>query len=120
MQLKKSSKLLLQGKLSGSDEEKSYQDATNVLAVKPVKVEKIGDSSPVQDFEAMMSHRDSPDWVSKAIQDMKNKIYSLIENFYDGDNHGKALECLFALRKGCILEQAGLLYLLDVLVSKSV
>ncbi|KAJ6328462.1 hypothetical protein OIU77_010201 [Salix suchowensis] len=103
--LKKSSKLLLREKPSGSDEELSYQDATNVLAVKPVKVEKIGDSSPVQDFEAMMSHRDSPDWVSKAIQDMKNKINSLIENFYDGDNHGKALECLLALRKGCILEQ---------------
>ncbi|KAJ6679493.1 KU AUTOANTIGEN DNA HELICASE [Salix purpurea] len=103
--LKKSRKLLLREKPSGSDEEVSYQDATNVLAVKPVKVEKIGDSSPVQDFEAMMSHRDSPDWVSKAIQDMKNKINSLIENFYDGDNHGKALECLLALRKGCILEQ---------------
>ncbi|KAJ6320513.1 hypothetical protein OIU78_015831 [Salix suchowensis] len=103
--LKKSSKLLLREKPSGSDEELRYQDATNVLAVKPVKVEKIGDSSPVQDFEAMMSHRDSPDWVSKAIQDMKNKINSLIENFYDGDNHGKALECLLALRKGCILEQ---------------
>ncbi|KAG5231246.1 ATP-dependent DNA helicase [Salix suchowensis] len=98
-------KLLLREKPSGSDEELRYQDATNVLAVKPVKVEKIGDSSPVQDFEAMMSHRDSPDWVSKAIQDMKNKINSLIENFYDGDNHGKALECLLALRKGCILEQ---------------
>ncbi|KAL9385590.1 hypothetical protein Peur_022600 [Populus x canadensis] len=101
--LKKSSKRLLEKKPSGSDED--YQDTTNALAVKPVKVEKIGDSSPVQDFEAMMSRRDSPDWVSKAIQDMKNKIYSLVENSYDGDNHGKALECLLALRKGCILEQ---------------
>lgn len=118
MQLKKSSKRLLEKKPSGSDED--YQDTTNALAVKPVKVEKIGDSSPVQDFEAMMSRRDSPDWVSKAIQDMKNKIYSLVENSYDGDNHGKALECLLALRKGCILEQVGLLYLLDVLVSKLV
>lgn len=101
--LKKSSKRLLEKKPSGSDED--YQDTTNALAVKPVKVEKIGDSSPVQDFEAMMSRRDSPDWVSKAIQDMKNKIYSLVENSYDGGNHGKALECLLALRKGCILEQ---------------
>jgi hypothetical protein len=35
-----------------------------------------------------------------------------------GDNHGKTLECLLALRKGCMLEQVGLISLLDALVYK--
>lgn len=61
--------------------------------------------TPVQDFEAMMSRRDSPDWVSKAMKNMKNKIFDLVENSYEGDNYPKAVELLVALRKGCILEQ---------------
>ncbi|GFY94271.1 Ku80 family protein [Actinidia rufa] len=86
--LKKSTKRLLGEKPSGS-----------------VKVEKVGDSTPVQDFEAMMSRRDSPEWVNKAIKDMKNKIFDLVEDSCDGDTYQKALECLVSLRKGCILEQ---------------
>lgn len=70
-----------------------------------VKVENIGDMTPVQDFEAMISRRDSPDWVSKAIKDMCQKIFNLIEDSCEGDTFPKALECLVALRKGCILEQ---------------
>lgn len=102
----------------GLDEEEGYEGATNALSPKPVKIKKIGDSSPVQDFEVMMSGRDSPDWVGKVIKDMKNKIYNLVENSYEGDNHGKTLECLLALRKGCMLEQVGLISLLDALVYK--
>ena len=70
-----------------------------------VGVEKIGDSTPIQDFEAMMSRRDSPEWVGKAINEMKNKIFDLVEDSYEGDNYLKALEYLVALRKGCVLEQ---------------
>uniref|UniRef100_A0A6N2MVM4 ATP-dependent DNA helicase 2 subunit KU80 n=1 Tax=Salix viminalis TaxID=40686 RepID=A0A6N2MVM4_SALVM len=86
--LKKSSKLLLREKPSGSDEELSYKDATNVLAVKPVKVEKNGDSSPVQDFEAMMSHRDSPDWEPKQFNDFLRHLFNVsqekkLRNFYE-------------------------------------
>ncbi|PHU29154.1 ATP-dependent DNA helicase 2 subunit KU80 [Capsicum chinense] len=36
---------------------------------------------------------------------MKNRIFDLVENSYEGDTFHKALECLVALRKGCILEQ---------------
>lgn len=52
-----------------------------------------------------MSRRDNPKWISKAIQDMKNRIFDLVENSCEGDTFHKALECLVALRKGCILEQ---------------
>ncbi|KOM31301.1 hypothetical protein LR48_Vigan01g085600 [Vigna angularis] len=70
-----------------------------------VKVEKIGDLTPAQDFEALISRRDSPDWVVKAINEMKNKIFDLVEDSHEGDNYPKAFECLVVLRKGCILEQ---------------
>ncbi|KAJ4830539.1 hypothetical protein Tsubulata_032098 [Turnera subulata] len=109
--LKKPSRRLLREKPSGSDEEEGYDDKSNSLVVKSieneptVRVDKIGDSTPIQDFEAMLSRRDSPDWVSKAIKGMKNKIYDLVEDSYEGDNYPKATECLIALRKGCILEQ---------------
>lgn len=103
-------------KPSGSDDEGGYGDASNALAIKSdeikllVKVDKIGDSTPIQDFEAMMSRRDSPDWVAKAIKDMENKICNIVENCRGGDNFHKALECLVALRKGCILEQVILFF----------
>ncbi|KAG4942008.1 hypothetical protein JHK85_046654 [Glycine max] len=69
-------------------------------------IEKIGDLTPVQDFEALFSRRDSPDWVEKAINETKKKIFDLVGYSHEGDNYPKALECLVVLRKGCILEQA--------------
>ncbi|KAH7577791.1 hypothetical protein JRO89_XS01G0299900 [Xanthoceras sorbifolium] len=109
--LKKSTRRLLREKPSGSDDRDgddgiSDAQAINFIESKPVtKVEKIGDLTPIQDFEVMMSRRDSPDWVAKAIEDMKKKIFNLLENSNKGDNYPKALELLVALRKGCILEQ---------------
>ncbi|EEF50392.1 ATP-dependent DNA helicase 2 subunit KU80 [Ricinus communis] len=102
---KKSTRRFLREKPSGSDDDRDYGDSSIALAIKSGDVEKIGDSNPVQDFEAMLSRRDNPDWVGKAIKDMKNKIYSIVENCYEGNNYPRALECLAALRKGCILEQ---------------
>ncbi|KAE9460044.1 hypothetical protein C3L33_08077, partial [Rhododendron williamsianum] len=110
--LKKSAKRLLRDKPSGSDEEgEGSGNANDVGAVKYIEnksagnIDKIGDLTPVQDFEAMMSRRDSPEWVNKAIKDMKNKIFDMVENSCEGDTYQKALECLVSLRKGCILEQ---------------
>lgn len=57
----------------------------------------------------MISRRDSPEWVTKAIFAMKNKILDLVENSFKGDNYPKALECLIALRKGCVIEQVSIL-----------
>ena len=96
-------------KPSGSDDEDNYRripsdNAVN-LTENNAKVEKIGDLTPVQDFESMMSRRDSPEWVNKAIKDMQNKVHDLVEDSYEGDNYPKAVELLVALRKGCILEQ---------------
>ncbi|PIN23795.1 DNA-binding subunit of a DNA-dependent protein kinase (Ku80 autoantigen) [Handroanthus impetiginosus] len=108
--LKKSSRRVLREKPSGSSEDGEgpgavAQPVDAIEYTSEVKVEKIGDSNPVQDFEAMISRRDSPQWVSKAIESMKYKIFDLVENSLEGDTYPKALQCLLALRKGCILEQ---------------
>lgn len=109
--LKKSTRRLFRDRPSGLNEEASMGDGSDGQAIKSIEntstvgVEKIGDSTPIQDFEAMMSRRDSPEWVGKAINEMKNKIFDLVEDSYEGDNYLKALEYLVALRKGCVLEQ---------------
>lgn len=110
--MKKSTRRLIREKPTGSDEE--GEDFGKTTEAKPsgfieqasnVKSEKIGNINPVQDFEDMMSRRDSPEWVNKAIQEMKNKIFYLVENSHEGDTYQKTLECLVALRNGCIVEQ---------------
>ncbi|KAJ3678288.1 hypothetical protein LUZ60_002091 [Juncus effusus] len=79
-------------KIEGSSTFESEQD------------EKIGDLNPVKDFEAMMAGN-SAKWISIAIQKMKNYINDLLENSCDDSSYNKALDCLIALRKGCIIEQ---------------
>ncbi|XP_073141287.1 ATP-dependent DNA helicase 2 subunit KU80 [Henckelia pumila] len=108
--LKKSSRKLLTEKTSGSNHEVegATTDGQAMDAIEytsDVKVEKIGSSNPVQDFEAIISRRDGPQWVNHAIQNMKHKIIDLVENSFEGDAYQTALECLVSLRRGCILEQ---------------
>lgn len=110
--LKKSTRRLFRDKPSGSNEERedpgNIDDAEAINSTEHVstcKVQKIGDSTPVQDFESMMLRRDGAEWVNKAITDMKRIILQLITDSFEGDTFEKVLECLVALRKGCILEQ---------------
>ncbi|CAA7403661.1 unnamed protein product [Spirodela intermedia] len=69
------------------------------------KVEKIGDTSPIEDFEAMIARRDGSEWVVRGIRSMKIYISDLLENSYEGDAYPKAIDCLMALRRACVLEQ---------------
>lgn len=66
---------------------------------------EIGDLNPVQDFEAMLAKRSSSEWVQKAIGEMQKYTTALLQNSCEGDNYRKALECVVALRKACIIEQ---------------
>ncbi|XP_020244256.1 ATP-dependent DNA helicase 2 subunit KU80 isoform X2 [Asparagus officinalis] len=109
---KKSSKRAWREKSSVSDEEVGADSkvpengsAKLIENSSPEKVQKIGDLNPVQDFEAMIARRDSSKWVRKAIKEMQDYIYNLLENSYEGNTYPKAIECLVALRRGCILEQ---------------
>lgn len=99
-------------KPSGSDDEGGTVGPKLDAQIFNSNVERIGNLAPVQDFEAMMSRRDNPDWINKAINGMKSKIFNLLEDSYEGDTYQKALEYIVALRKGCILEQVRHLLLL--------
>ncbi|XP_009604926.1 ATP-dependent DNA helicase 2 subunit KU80 [Nicotiana tomentosiformis] len=110
--LKKSTRRIMKERPPGSDGEgEEFDKDADAKAIDSIgysskdKVEKIGDINPVKDFEEMMSRRDNAGWINKAIQDMKNKTFDLVENSCEGDTYDKALECLVALRRGCILEQ---------------
>lgn len=112
LQKKKSSRRAWREKSSASDEEVGAENkVTGTESAKLIKdsllekAEKIGDLNPVEDFEAMMARRDSSKWVRKAIKEMEDYIYDLLENSLEGNTYPKAIDCLFALRKGCILEQ---------------
>ncbi|RZC73221.1 hypothetical protein C5167_048703 [Papaver somniferum] len=111
--IKKSARRLLNEKPSSShkDELEGAVDALGHQAVLSLKnessqmVDKVGSETPIEDFEAMMTRKGRADWVDKAIKDMKNLIFDLVENSYEGNTYQKAVDCLVALRKGCILEQ---------------
>ncbi|KAH0456366.1 hypothetical protein IEQ34_014273 [Dendrobium chrysotoxum] len=105
---RRSTKRALLEKPSGSNEEAAavvqaidYHNAGSSA----VKAEKIGCSNPLKDFEEMMARRDGSKWVEKAIKEMQDHIYGLLENSYKGDNYLNAIECLTALRNSCIQEQ---------------
>lgn len=102
---KRTRKLALAEKSFGSNENDVPANAESLDYQNSDKVEKIGHSTPLQDFEKMMARRDGSKWVEKAIQEMKDHIYFLLEDSYRGDNYQKAIECLIALRNGCIQEQ---------------
>ncbi|XP_057546742.1 ATP-dependent DNA helicase 2 subunit KU80 isoform X3 [Amaranthus tricolor] len=93
-------------KVENRDEKQSNKTHFNAPANNTVAVcESIENIAPIQEFEAMLSRRDSPDWVVKAIRGLKTKILDLLDDSIDQNNYDKALACLFALRKGCVLEQ---------------
>lgn len=107
--MKKSSRRIRE-KPSGSSEEGegiagAGQAMDTTEHTSEVKVENIGDLNPVQDFEAMISRRDSPHWVSEALKRMQDKIFDLVKNSIERESYQKILDCLVALRKGCLLEQ---------------
>ncbi|KAH9620873.1 hypothetical protein KSS87_022606 [Heliosperma pusillum] len=102
-------------KIEYGEEKPSSSDVNYSTAL----IDKIGKVTPVQDFKAMIARRDNPDWVTKAIKGMKSNILELLEDSYAGDNYGNALDCLAALRKGCVLEQIhDMKDFCDLLVSK--
>ncbi|KAH9302338.1 hypothetical protein KI387_013921, partial [Taxus chinensis] len=69
------------------------------------KVEQVGGLTPVQDFEAMLARRDSDEWVPKAIREMKKLITDLLDNSYNRNTYNKSLDCLIALRSGCVQQE---------------
>lgn len=69
------------------------------------KVEKIGTVDPVKDFKAMIERRTEPDDIERAITMMIEVIKQLVKADFNGDSFPKAVDCLVALRKGCVIHE---------------
>lgn len=68
------------------------------------KAESVGTTNPVKDFRDMLDHR-GIDLVEKAIIEMEQVIDKFIEQSIGDQYYQKALDCLIALREGCIREE---------------
>eukprot|EP01105_Mastigella_eilhardi_P010054 TRINITY_DN2353_c0_g1_i3.p1 TRINITY_DN2353_c0_g1~~TRINITY_DN2353_c0_g1_i3.p1 ORF type:complete len:753 (-),score=192.03 TRINITY_DN2353_c0_g1_i3:99-2321(-) len=66
-------------------------------------VTAVGSVTPVKDFEEMMQRRDV-DLVIDAVTQLRKRIMQLINDSIQDTYYGKTLECVVALRKGCVME----------------
>jgi ATP-dependent DNA helicase 2 subunit 2 len=65
------------------------------------EVTDVGSATPVEDFNAMIARKDV-DLVDKAIEQMQRQIVKLVNESVRDSYYSKALDCLKALRKGCV------------------
>jgi len=88
----------------GDNADKEEKGAVSFADIVSKQVDKIGSVEPVKDFKAMISRRDEAKVVERAIKEMAAMIMSLVKSSFGDTNFGKAIECLQALRVGCIKE----------------
>ena len=86
-------------RLGGSS---SVGGAFSLDAVVSDLVDKVGPLRPLDDFLAMMSRRDDPAIVPRAITEMIGQIKYQLEQSYQGSNYEKALNCIKGLRTECV------------------
>ena len=67
-------------------------------------VSDVGSIEPVKDFKQMIARRDV-DLVDKAIEQMKERIQRLLNDSVKDQLYPKALDCMKALREGCVEEE---------------
>lgn len=67
-------------------------------------VSKVGSIHPVDDFKEMLARRDV-DLVDTAIQGLEKIITELVNNSVLDQLYPKALDCMIALRAGCVQEE---------------
>ena len=65
--------------------------------------DEISRNYAISDFNAMMTFR-GKDLVDKAVMQMKSIILDIVKGSLSGSHFAKALECIKALRRGCITE----------------
>ncbi|MED6145216.1 ATP-dependent DNA helicase II subunit 2 [Stylosanthes scabra] len=93
-------------KSSSSEEEGCNGDIPTLPSnLIEVKVESFCVPTPPEDFKGMFRSGNTRDCFVKAIDDMKDEIFELVDESNDGDNYPKALEILEAIRKRCLVDQ---------------
>src|SRR5262249_49163160 len=73
----------------------------NIQALLRGGVDSVSNSTPIEDFQAMIARRDI-DLVDKAIEEMQVQIMRVINDSYKNSHYDKAIECILVLRAGCI------------------
>lgn len=68
------------------------------------KASTIGSVNPVKDFKEMFERRDV-DLVDKAVEEMQNVILKMLQESIGDQYYIKSLDCLAALREGCVAEE---------------
>lgn len=91
-------------KASKKKEDTTPSGLNNIQALLRGGIESVSNVTPVEDFNAMISRRDV-DLVDKAIEEMQVQVLRLVNDSYKNSLYDKALECIAALRAGCIKEQ---------------
>jgi ATP-dependent DNA helicase 2 subunit 2 len=66
--------------------------------------DQISQNYAVTDFNAMIEYK-SEDLVDKAVKQMKSIIIDIVKASLSGSHFAKALECMKALRRGCVVEE---------------
>jgi ATP-dependent DNA helicase 2 subunit 2 len=66
--------------------------------------DEISRNYTISDFNAMMTFR-GEDLVDKAVTQMKSIILDIVKKSLSGSHFSKALECMKALRRGCVTEE---------------
>ncbi|EGG24234.1 ATP-dependent DNA helicase [Cavenderia fasciculata] len=89
----------------GSKKKRKADDLADYSLDKLVSgyVNEVGSINPVQNFKDMLARRDI-DLVDKAINLMRSRIVQLVNDSLKDQFYQKALECVVALRQGCIKE----------------
>lgn len=74
---------------------------TTISGLSGMLVSSVGPNTPVEDFKAILARRDI-DLVSSAVTQMCSTIVELATTSFGAQFHDKIINCLKALRQGCI------------------
>ena len=87
-------------------EKKMYVDLLKGKPDEPVDEEEmnVGEGDPIEDFEKMIKDR-KKDRVDLAIRQMEEVVVRLLEKDFKGNLHRKIIDCIRALRRGCVEEE---------------
>jgi len=65
-------------------------------------VDKVSTVDPINDFKSMLSRRDDARVIARAIEGMVEVIKTLVRDSFADHGFPKAIDCLTALRAGCV------------------
>jgi ATP-dependent DNA helicase 2 subunit 2 len=65
-------------------------------------IDHVGPLRPVSDFESMLTRRDDPTIVSRAMDELSARIRDSLQHSYMGSEYSRAFDCIIALRAASV------------------